>query len=184
MVPRHSTSLFYGVLMNHSLRRTSVAVLVMALAAVAPTVASAQIARTRGTDGPPPNAPKGIPRDARRPFAGVWDGSFTLRGSARGERSVPMILIVNADDAAKAGYTAERVLPGGERVPPMDLTVMAGEIRWRHQNSGGGYWVYAGKMVGRDTLTGTVALTDWPQLAAGEKPPTGTFSLVRRSPGA
>ncbi len=159
-------------------------VLVLVIAAVAPGRAAAQIARTRSADGPPPDAPKVTPRNPRRPLAGVWEGAFTLRGGPGAGHPIPMILIVTADDTAKGGYIAERVLPNGRRVPPESLVVANREMQWKQQNNGGGFWVYAGKIVGQDTLAGTVALKDWPQLPAGEKPPTGTFSLVRRRPGA
>ncbi len=45
------------------------------------------------------------------------------------------------------------------------------------------FWMYAGKIISRDSIAGAVALKDWPQLAPGEQPPAGTFALVRRPPG-
>jgi hypothetical protein len=56
-------------------------------------------------------------------------------------------------------------------------------MQWKQENSGGGFWVYAGHFVTQDSVAGTVALRDWPQLPAGEKPPTGTFGVARRVPG-
>ena len=56
-------------------------------------------------------------------------------------------------------------------------------MQWKQQNSGGGFWVYTGRLVTPDSVAGTVVLTDWPQLPAGQKPPAGTFALARRAPG-
>ena len=149
--------------------------------------ASAQMRRSPdgGASGP---SPKGIPRVSRFPFAGVWDGSFTLvSGLAADGRQVPIVMVVTVGDSAaaeaKAQYVAATILPNGARAPHLETTVRNGAMRWKQENSGGGFWVYTGKLVGADSIAGTVVLENWPQLPAGEKAPTGRFSLVRRAPG-
>ena len=57
-------------------------------------------------------------------------------------------------------------------------------MQWKQSNSGGGFWHYTGRFVTQDSVVGTAELRDWPQLPAGEKAPKGTFSIVRRAPGA
>ena len=64
------------------------------------------------------------------------------------------------------------------------IPVAKGEMHWKQQNSGGGFWVYTGRFVTKDSIEGTAVLRDWPQLPAGQKPPAGTFALARRAPGA
>ena len=121
---------------------------------------------------------RGTPRSERHPYAGVWNGTFTLR------EPVPVVMVFDLADSTKGAYAGFTVLPNGARAPHLETTVTKGEVRWKQTNSGGGFWVYTGQLVGRDSVAGKVVLTDWPQLPAGEKPPTGTFSLVRRTPGA
>ena len=68
------------------------------------------------------------------------------------------------------------MLPNGARAPHEETAVANGEMHWKQENSGGGFWLYVSKLVARDSLSGTVALKDWPQLAPGEKPPTGSIA--------
>ena len=155
-------------------------------AAFAASDAHAQMRRSApdGAGGPPRGeAPKGIPRSPKHPYAGVWDGTFSLRGGPGGERDVPITLVLIVADSAKGEYSGATILPNGARAPHLETTVVDGEMRWKQENSGGGFWMYAGKIVSRDSIAGTVALEDWPQLPPGEKPPSGTFALVRRPPG-
>lgn len=133
--------------------------------------------------GPAGDAPKGTPRDAQHPYAGVWDGAFRLANGPVSDQAIPMVMVVRVTDPAANAYASETVLPNGARAPQLDTRVTNGEIRWKQPNSGGGFWMYAGKLVARDSIAGTVRLEDWPQLPAGEKPPSGTFSVVRRAPG-
>ena len=93
-------------------------------------------------------------------------------------------MVFDVADSTKGEYTGATILPNNARAPHLETTVANGEMRWKQTNSGGGFWMYSGKIVGRDSIAGTVLLKDWPQLPAGEKPPTGTFALVRRAPGA
>ena len=160
-------------------------VLASALTVAPASVASAQVRRSApdGSGGPPGDAPKGIPRNPRLPYAGVWDGTFTLVGGPRGGNPIPIIMLLTVADSTKSAYSGATILPNGARAPHLETTVANGEMRWKQENSGGGFWMYAGKIVGRDSIAGTVILEGWPQLPAGEKPPAGTFALVRRPPG-
>jgi hypothetical protein len=160
----------------------------LALAAVFATMplsaARAQLRRSPADgSGGPPTAPQGIPRNARLPFAGVWDGTFTLDNGRGADRNIPIVMVLAIADSAKGLYGGATILPNGARAPHLETTVVNGEIHWKQENSGGGFWAYAGKLVARDSIAGTVALKDWPQLPAGEKPPTGTIALVRRAAG-
>jgi hypothetical protein len=92
-------------------------------------------------------------------------------------------MVLSIADSAKHEYAGATILPNGARAPHLETTIVNGDIRWKQENSGGGFWMYAGKIVGRDSIAGTVNLKDWPQLPPGEKPPTGTFALVRRAQG-
>jgi len=155
-------------------------------AAIAMNHAHAQMRRTApdGGAGPPRGEqPKGIPRSSQHPYAGVWDGTFTLRGGPGGERNVPVVMVLIVADSTRGEYSGATILPNGARAPHLETTVVDGEMRWKQENSGGGFWMYAGKIVSRDSIVGTVALKDWPQLQPGEQPPTGDFALVRRPPG-
>jgi hypothetical protein len=92
-------------------------------------------------------------------------------------------MVLSVADSAKNEYSGATILPNGARAPHLETAVVNGEMRWKQENSGGGFWMYAGKIVGQDSIAGTVHLKDWPQLPPGAKPPTGTFALVRRAPG-
>ena len=168
--------------------RWTVRVFALALIAVfvsiSPHVLHGQMRRSPdGNGGPPPEAPKGSPRNARFPFAGVWDGTMTLVNDAAGEREVPRTFIFAIADSAKNQYGGAMLLPDGRRAPYAETSVTNGEIKWKMPNSGGGFWVYSAKLVGRDSLAGMVALVDWPQLPAGEKAPSGTLGFARRPVG-
>lgn len=154
--------------------------------AIAPERVSAQIRRSAGPDGGPPagpGIPRGMPRSAQYPYAGVWNGTFQLT-SGPIDRPIPIVLVFSVADSAKRTYTGVTIHPDGGRAPHAETSLTKGDIQWKQQNSGGGFWVYSGRFVTPDSLAGTVALRDWPQLPAGEKPPAGTFALTRRPPGA
>lgn len=163
----------------------SAVVLVVALVTPSAHVSAQQLRRSAAGDGsgPPPGAVHGIPRNARLPFAGVWDGTFALSDAERGDHQISIVLLLEVADSAKAVYDGSTILPNGARAPHLATTVRNGEMRWKQQNSGGGFWVYTAKFVSRDSIAGTVILEDWPQLPAGEKPPAGTIALVRRPAG-
>ncbi len=156
------------------------------VAAMGLSTAHAQMRRSApdGAHGPPPGeAPKGIPRNPHHPYAGVWDGSFTLHNGPASGDTIPIVMVLIVADSAKDEYSGATILPNGARAPHLETTVFNGEMRWQQENSGGGSWMYAGRIVSRDSIAGTVALKDWPQLPPGDKPPAGTFTLVRRPPG-
>ena len=170
--------------------RASVSVVAFVLAAGAvagvPRSSAAQVRRSASPNGagaPAGEAPKGTPRSARNPYAGVWDGSFTITRGPGAEHGIPIVMLLTVADSAKGEYAGATILPNGARAPHLETTVANGEMRWKQENSGGGFWMYSARMAGRDSIAGTVSLEDWPQLPAGEKAPTGTFSLVRRAPG-
>jgi hypothetical protein len=158
---------------------TSCAIAVVALTIASPS--DAQMRRSPAPDGagppPGPTFPRGTERSERVPYAGVWNGTFTIR------EAIPVVMVFSVADTVKSAYNGFTILPDGGRAPHLETAVTKGEIRWKQSNSGGGFWVYKAQLVGRDSVAGTVVLTDWPQLPAGEKPPSGTFSLVRRAPG-
>ena len=158
----------------------------MLVAAVGAGNAHAQMRRSApdGSGGPPRGeAPKGSPRSPQHPYAGVWDGSFTLRNGPGGEHDIPIVIVLIVADSTRGEYSGATILPNGARAPHLETTVVSGEMRWKQENSGGGFWMYAGRIVSRDSIAGTVALQDWPQLPPGEKPPSGRFALVRRPTG-
>ena len=166
----------------HRTRVHTLAIVVAAVITAAPATAQ-QIRRSGGSpDGtaPAPSgaAPRGVPRSERHPYSGVWNGSFTIH------EPIPVVMVFDVSDSAKIAYSGATILPNGARAPHLETTVAKGEMRWKQENSGGGFWVYTAKFVTRDSIAGTVILTDWPQLPAGAKPPAGTFSLARRAPGA
>lgn len=170
--------------MHRSTVRAFALALIAGFVSISPRVMHGQMRRSAdGNGGPPPDAPRGLPRNARFPFAGVWDGTMSLASGAGGERDVPRTFIFAIADSAKNQYAGGMLLPNGARAPYAETTLMNGEIRWKMPNSGGGFWVYSAKAVGRDSLSGTVALVDWPQLPAGEKSPSGTLGLSRRPVG-
>jgi len=162
---------------------TAIAVLMLP-----PATARAQVRRSASPDGAAPAgspAPKGLPRSARLPFAGVWDGLFRVPAPDGSEsRPMPVVMVFEVADSARGTYSGSTVLPNGARAPHLETTVTKGEMHWKQQNSGGGFWVYTGRFVTQDSVEGTAVLRDWPQLPAGQKPPAGTFALARRAPGA
>ena len=97
---------------------------------------------------------------------------------------MPVIMVFDVADSAKSTYSGATILPNGASAPHLETAVSKGEMQWKQSNSGGGFWVYSGRLVTPDSIAGTAVLRDWPQLPAGEKPPAGTFSIVRRAPGA
>ena len=170
------------------MRRSTVRALALSFIAIfvaaSPEVLQGQMRRSPdGNGGAPPEAPKGLPRNARFPFAGVWDGTMSLVGGAGGERDVPRTFVFVVADSTKGLYDGVMVLPDNRRAPYAETTFANGEVKWKLPNSGGGFWVYTAKLAGRDSLAGTVALVDWPQLPEGQKAPSGTLGLARRAVG-
>lgn len=160
----------------------------LTLTAAVPVSMHAQIRRSAGPDGGPPagnaGAPKGSPRNARLPYAGVWQGLFRIPAPDGSETPMPVIMVFDVADSVKSTYSGATILPNGARAPHLETTVTKGEMQWKQENSGGGFWHYTGRLVTQDSVAGTAVLRDWPQLAPGRKPPAGTFGIVRRPPGA
>jgi hypothetical protein len=161
-------------------RNSSAAILLIALAIGSP-VSAQQMRRGGSPDGGPPasggGVPRGIPRSDKHPYAGVWNGTFTLH------EPIPVVMVFDVD-SARSTYRGFTILPNGGRAPHLESNVAKGAMSWKQQNSGGGFWVYTGRFAGQDSIVGTVVLTDWPQLPAGQKPPAGTFVVARRAPGS
>ena len=154
---------------------------------LAPDTARAQLRRSASPDGAAPagaGAPKGTPRNGRHPYAGVWEGLFRLPAPDGSEHPIPVVMVFDVADSAKSTYSGSTILPNGARAPHLETTVAKGEMQWKQQNSGGGFWMYRGRFVTPDSVEGTAVLRDWPQLPAGQKPPAGKFALARRAPGA
>ena len=162
---------------------TNVAVpIAIAILMLAPKPARAQIRRSASPDGTAPTgagAPKGIPRIARHPYAGVWQGLFRLRSPDGSETPMPVVMVFDVADSAESTYSGATILPNGARAPHLETTVARGEMQWKQQNSGGGFWLYTGRLVTQDSVAGTAVLRDWPQLPAGQKPPAGTFAITQ-----
>ena len=154
-----------------------VALAALLMGTLADTVAAQE--RRRSAGGPPPEPPISVPRNPRTPFAGVWEGARLIKDGAEPERNVPTTMVFEADETG-GQYTGHQVFPNGLRGSYEGVVLARGTLSWKHSNSGGGTWVYSAKLVGTDTLVGTVALKDWPQAEGRE--PTGTFRLVRRQP--
>src|SRR5689334_4140711 len=118
------------------------------LPAVVPSRVHAQQMRRSGGDGPGPagEAPKGLPRNPRHPYEGVWDGMFAITGPSGERNPVPVAMVFGVADSAKDVYTGATILPNGARAPHLETEVAKGEMKWKQTNSGGGFWMYSGKM--------------------------------------
>jgi hypothetical protein len=68
----------------------------LTLAVAVPHSMQAQIRRSAGPDGGPPGgsagAPKGTPRNARLPYAGVWQGLFRIPAPDGSETPMPVVM--------------------------------------------------------------------------------------------
>ena len=168
-------------------RTTLVTNVAIAILMLSPDAARAQIRRSASPDGAAPtgaDAPKGTPRNVRHPYAGVWQGLFRIPAPDGSETPMPVMMVFDVADSAKSTYSGATILPNGARAPHLETTVTKGEMQWKQQNSGGGFWLYTGRLVTQDSVAGTAVLREWPQLPTGQKPPAGTFAIVRRAPGA
>ena len=171
--------------MNRSARWILAMAMTLATMIGIPVAAEGQVRRSASPDAASPGgaAPKGTPRSARHPYAGVWEGQFRIPAPDGSERPMPVIMVFDVADSAKSTYSGATILPNGARAPHLETTVAKGEMQWKQPNSGGGFWFYTGRFVTKDSVEGTAALRDWPQLPAGQKPPVGTFAIARRAPG-
>ncbi|CAG0998304.1 hypothetical protein GPROT1_03645 [Gammaproteobacteria bacterium] len=114
----------------------------------------------------------------RVPFAGVWQGTRIISDGVEPEINAPTTMVFEADSSGS--YAGYQVLPDNSRGPFDGMMLANGTLSWKHSNSGGGSWVYSAKLIGTDTLAGTLALKDWPQ--GNGRSPVGTFKLVRQRP--
>jgi hypothetical protein len=149
--------------------------LAVAPSLIAAAAAGAQLPRTRspsGPDGAP--ASSGIPRDPRFPYAGLWAGTRTM---PVGSDEIRLRFSVN-----DGKYSGETIHPGGARSPENNLVATAAGLSWEQPNSGGGTWVFNVRLVGPDSMTGTLVLRDAP--AQFTTVPRGTMVLTRQAAGA
>jgi hypothetical protein len=100
-------------------------------------------------------------------------------GAGSGDR-IAIFMTFDSDSVARR-YTGYTTLPNNARAPHHKTEVKDGALHWEQPNSGGGTWFYVARLVGQDSIAGTMVLRDWPQ--GGGATPSGTFSLVRLKPG-
>ena len=159
-------------------------VLVAGLVMGSTEVADAQLPRrsrsAEGTAGVPPVERGDQLRLPRRPFVGGWEGWSQLASGQGAEQRMPLRILVDSAQSG-SGYASSTVHPGGKRSANPQTVERDGMLYWRSPNSGGGWWEYSARLVTPDSIAGTVRLRDWPQLAAGQTAPSGTFVLVRRA---
>lgn len=154
------------------------------LFATATTVSTAQSQQRRTADpngGPPPPPPAGSAMNPRFPFAGAWKGAEQFESGPGSDAPTPITTAFAVADSAKGVYDGAQAMPDGGRVPFPGAKLADGVLTWESPNSGGGKWIYAAKIVGRDTLTGTMTLRGAPWNPSPE--PVGKFTLVRLKPG-
>ena len=114
----------------------------------------------------------------------MWEGSATLARGPGAAKSTLLRVAFDVANSARPTYSGATILPNDAHAAHVDLVVRGRELEWRQPNSGGGFWVYSARLVAPDSIAGSFALRDWPQLRAGESPPVGTFVLVRRHSGS
>jgi hypothetical protein len=152
------------------MRRFTITTLGVALLVFIAPHASAQIARTRSPAGDVQPVAGAIPRDPQFPYAGLWRGTRTMP-LGQGEIAFRFSVVDGA-------YTGATVHADGGSVPHRQLTATAGGLAWEQPNSGGGTWVYNVRLVGPDSIIGTLVLRDPPPNLTPA--PTGTMVLVRQ----
>jgi hypothetical protein len=91
---------------------------------------------------------------------------------------IPIGMSLVVEDTVRGKFGGATLMPGGGRAPHLSSAVTGREMTWEQTNSGGGRWHYNARLVGRDSIAGTLILVGWPD--AGSTPPNGTFALVRR----
>ena len=122
--------------------------LATALVAFVPRGADAQMRRRAASPGDAPPAPSG-PSYPRLPFAGSWEGTFTLQRGRGANQPMPLRVAFDVADSARNAYTGATILPNGGRAPHLSDVVTDGVLQWRQRNSGGGDWVYSARLVSR-----------------------------------
>ena len=153
------------------MRPRSFVALVLGAVAVTASGSGAQQMRRRA-GGPPGDAHVTIiPANPHFPFAGTWGGTRTVEGNRD-----PVVIAV---DVANGKYFGAIIHPDGSMAEHQHEHVEGNALTWDSPNSGGGTWVYRVKLVGPDSIAGTVALQGAPAIF-GPKPPSGTVTLARR----
>jgi hypothetical protein len=161
------------------IRHVSVAAtLVVAIGVTLAPRLRAQLPRSTTPPGSGGAMPAGTPMLRRFPYAGVWSGSRIMDDGPGSEAAEPIGLMFDVADTAKQTYSGALLFPDGGRAPFHDATLNQSKLVWEQPNSGGGKWVYSARLVGRDSIAGTVVLRGAPWKPA--KDPSGTFGLVRR----
>ena len=142
----------------------------LALTATMPSTAWTQLRRSAApSDGVAPAV--GIPRDSRHPYVGLWRGTRVM---PIGRNEIGLRLTVD-----KEKYSGEIIHPDGSTAPQMKIVADANGLTWESPNSGGGTWVYHVRLVGPDSIAGTLVLRDAPPNF--NPVPKGTLELKRQA---
>jgi hypothetical protein len=75
-------------------------------------------------------------------------------------------------------YAGTTLHPDGSTAPQDKLALTAAGLTWEQPNSGGGKWVFNVRLVGPDSMVGTLVLRDAP--ANFTTVPKGTMVLTRQ----
>ena len=162
-------------------------VIASALVLATPEQMSSQQARRRAPSNDAARAPQPSNTTgaavtlARFPFAGEWTGSMQMKDGPGSGEVIPIGMSLVVIDTARGKFDGATIMPGGARAPHLSSAVSGRVMKWEQTNSGGGRWHYSARLVGRDSIAGTLSLVGWPD--AGATPPNGTFALVRRGTG-
>lgn len=145
---------------------------VAAFVALAATPLSAQYRRTAG--GPDAAATAAdTPKNAAHPYTGLWIGPRVMGSRSLGDEVLFRIV------SAKTGYDTFMILPNGAEIPNPKVVATRDAISWESPNSGGGTWIYRFRLVGADSMAGTLVLRDAPKELGQVR---GTIALHRRGP--
>ena len=150
------------------------------MASVVPP-AEAQLPRrpAPGSDnGEGTTSKRGAMRSARYPFAGDWEGTSTMQSGPGANTPRPFSIRIEVADSAARTYRAAMILPNGRPAPFQHIALTGDTLSCDQQNSGGGKWIYALRLVARDSLAGTTVLRGAPWHPSPE--PLGTVALHRR----
>jgi hypothetical protein len=135
--------------------------------------AHAQLRRSGSPGGEQTPSAKGVARDPRFPYAGLWSGTRTMTVG-----SDEISFQFSVADGAYSGVTLHR---GGGTAPQQNLAATAAGLTWEQPNSGGGTWLFRVRLAGPDSMVGTLVLRDPPPNLTPA--PTGTMILTRQPAG-
>lgn len=133
--------------------------------------------RRRSSGGAPPPPPAGTIMDRRFPLAGVWEG----KRMGLDREAHPATMLFTVSDSAKQVYVGAQLMADGGRVPFPDAAWAEGQLKWKSPNSGGGDWLFTGRLTGTDTLRVEAVLKGAPWNPSPE--PVMTYVLTRKAPG-